>query len=41
VILRPSTPHADELIGTNRPEIDEDAVAQLAAGWSAVQPVLR
>jgi hypothetical protein len=25
VILRPSSPHADELIGTNWPEIDEVA----------------
>jgi hypothetical protein len=32
VIVRPSSPHADELIGTNWPEIDENALVQLAAG---------
>jgi len=41
VILRPSSQHADEFIGTDWHEIDEDAVAQLAAGWPTVQPVLR
>jgi hypothetical protein len=35
VILRPSSPHADELIGTNWPEIDEVALADLAGNVAA------
>jgi hypothetical protein len=35
VISRPTTPHADELIGINWPEIDEVALAQLAANVAA------
>lgn len=35
MILRPSSPHADELIGTNWPEIDEVALADLAGDVAA------